>query len=204
MNKPITQFRNMNNEELMQYAEQIITKMRDSTEIFPEPAPELATVENALLTFRMAATEAVHRDSRAIRIRTEKRKELEYLISELAKYVDTVANKNAIVIQTSGFMLSKEAESFAGVLPKLKGLVAEPQQVGSLRMKLTAKHWKGARMYQFEYRKKGETEWLTRLSTKSKCILEGLEMFQEYEFRATYVGIHPEPNYSDIVTSYVL
>src|SRR5690606_17549028 len=102
------QFKRMNDDELMQYAEQIVTKVGTENAIFPNPVPELETITAALTDFRLAATEAVHRDSRAIRIRNERRKELEYLISELAKYVDTIANNDAVIIQTSGYILSKD------------------------------------------------------------------------------------------------
>src|SRR5690606_21472993 len=205
MKKPTKLFRSMNNEELMQYAEQIITKMRASEAVFPEPVPGLGSIETALIAFRLSATEAAHRDSRAIRIRREKRNELEYLLSELAKYVDTIANKDAVSIQTAGFTLSKDAESFTGLVRKAKGVVAEPQQVGSRRIKIKVARWKGARMYRYQFRKKGvETEWSELLSSKSTFVIEGLERFQEYEFRASYLGINPEPNYSDIVASYVV
>lgn len=204
MSKPTTQSQRLKDDNLMQYVEQIIINMRAAVATYPEPAPALDTIEEALSDFRLSATEAAYRDGRAIRIRKDKKKHLEYLLSELAKYVDTVANKDANNILASGFALPKEAQSYAGPVPKAAHLLAEPQQVGSRRIKLKVDRWKGARMYRFESRKKGEVEWSTQFSSKSSCILEGLEMFQEYEFRATYVGISPEPNYSNIVSSYVV
>jgi hypothetical protein len=204
MNKPTTQSQRLKDDNLMQYVEQIITNMRAAIATYPEPVPELTVVETALIDFRLSATEAAYRDGRAIRIRQDKRKHLEYLLSELAKYVDTIANKDANLILASGFVLPKETQSYAGPVPKATHLVAHPQQVGSRRIKLKVDRWKGARMYQFQFRKKGETEWSTQFSSKSSCILEGLEMFQEYEFRATYIGISPEPNYSNVVASYVV
>lgn len=204
MSKPTTLSQRLKDDNLMQYVEQIITNMRAAATTFPEPVPGLDVVEAALIDFRLSATEAAYRDARAIRIRKDKKKQLEYLLSELAKYVDTIANKDANVVLASGFSLPKEAQSYAGPVPKATHLRAEPQQVGSRRIKMKVDRWKGARMYQFQFRKKGETEWITQFSSKSTCVLEGLEMFQEYEFRATYVGISPEPNYSNLVASYVV
>ncbi len=204
MSKPTTQSQRLKDDNLMQYAEQIITNMREAVTIYPEPVPGLDTIETALIDFRLSATEAAYRDGRAVRIRRDKKKQLEYLLSELAKYVDTVANKDANLILASGFALPKGAQSYAGPVPKATHLVAEPQQVGSRRIKLKVDRWKGARMYRFDSRKKGETEWSTQFCSKSTCILEGLEMFEEYEFRASYVGINPEPNYSAVVSSYVV
>src|SRR5690606_15310989 len=172
--------------------------------IFPEPLPGLNTIETALIDFRMSATEAAYRDSRAVRLRNDKRAHLEYLISELAKYVDTIAGRDANKVLASGFELPKDAQSYAGPLPKASHLRAVPQEVGYRRIQLEINSWIGAHIYRFAGRKKGETEWSVQFSTKSTCILEGLEMFQEYEFRASYLGINPEPNYSDIVASYVV
>ncbi len=204
MSKPTTQSQRLKDDNLMQYAEQIITNMREAVAIYPEPQPGLSVIETALIDFRLSATEAAYRDSRAIRLRKDKRTHLEYLISELAKYVDTVANKDENMVLASGFALPKEAQSYAGPVPKASHLRAEPQEVGSRRIKLKVDRWKGARMYRFELRKKGETEWSVHFCSKSTCILDGLEMFEEYEFRATYVGISTEPNYSNVVASYVV
>ncbi|WP_140937442.1 hypothetical protein [Sphingobacterium lumbrici] len=205
MRKPTTQSQRLGDTDLMQYTEQIVTKMGEAIAIFPDPVPELNEIETALTDFRLSTTEAAYRDKRAILIRRGKRKELEYLISELSKYVDTVAHNDPTIILAAGFMPTQEAQSFAGPAPKAKRLVAEPQQVGSSRIKLKVDRWKGARMYQFQFRKKGsDAPWSDLLSSKSTCTIEGLEMFGEYEFRATYIGIDPTPNYSEIVSSYVV
>lgn len=204
MAQVIIKAQKLKDDNLMQYAAHIITEMRKSAEVFPEPIPGLNGIETALTDFRVSATEAAYRDSRAIRIRNGKRKELEYLLRELSKYVDTVANQDETIILASGFNLKSNAVSYAGLAPKATRLRVESQEVGSSRIKIKINPWKGARMYQFQFRRKGEMEWSTQLNSKSVCIIEGLDMFTEYEFRATYVGINPEPNYSDIVSSYVV
>lgn len=205
MKKPTKQGQRLNDANMMQYVEQIVTKMAANADLFTTPVPALATVETALQAFRHSATEAAYRDSRAIGLRKEKRRELEYLIGELSKYVDTIAKGHVPTVLASGFAPTKDANSYEGFVPKALRLVAEPKGVGSARIRLKVAPWAGARMYQFEYRKKGvETDWVSQLSTKSFCILEGLDRFQEYEFRASYIGIDPRPNYSDIVSSYVV
>ena len=204
MKKPITKVYDLNDAAIMQYVEQILTKMAEHNDLFPDPVPELSSLESALSAFRLAATEAAYRDTRAVRIREGKRKELEALLRELVKYVDSMAHSDETIILASGFLSSKDAESYAGYMPIATGLRAEPQELHSCRIKLSAKRWQGARMYRFEYRKRGSIAWQLHFSSKSSCILSGLEQFQEYEFRVSYVGIHPEPNYSALVTSYVI
>lgn len=191
--------------QLMQTAEQILSKMTQEATLFPTPIPELSALETALVAFRDAATEAAYRDTRAIMVRNQKRKELVYVLKELAKYVDTVANEDDSIVLAAGFSVRKAGGSYDGLVPKAQRPIAEPQQVGSGRVQLKTEPWAGARMYNFQYRPKGSTEeWESQLSSKSTCVLEGLEMFKEYEFRASYVGIDPTPNFSDTTSSYVL
>ncbi|NGM62124.1 hypothetical protein G5B30_09380 [Sphingobacterium sp. SGG-5] len=191
--------------QFMQTAEQILTKMTAESTLFATPIPELSVLETALTAFRAAATEAAYRDTRAILIRNQKRKELVYVLKELAKYVDTVAGDDDSTILAAGFSIRKADDSYKGLVPKAQQPVAEPDQIGSGRITLRTKAWTGARMYNFQYRLKGSTEeWKSQLSSKSSCVIEGLETFKEYEFRATYMGIDPTPNFSDISSSYVL
>ena len=191
--------------QLMQIAEQIHTKMMSETTLFAMPVPALPVLEGALVVFRDAAVEAVYRDKRAIIIRNEKRESLLYILKELSKYVDTVANGDSSIVLASGFSLPKSPESYSGYVPKADQPTAKYSQVGTGRITLKTNRWAGARMYQFQYRAKDATgEWISQLSSKSSCVIESLESFKEYEFRVTYIGINPIPNYSDITSSYVL
>lgn len=191
--------------QLMQLAEQIHTKMGQDSALFPEPMPELSVLQSALVAFRNAATEAAYRDKRAVMIRNQKRQELVYVLKELAKYVDTVAKDNDIVVLAAGFDIRKGSTSYSGLVPKAQRPVAEPSDIGSGRISLRTEPWAGARMYQYQFRVKGsEDGWSTQLSTKSTCAVEGLEAFREYEFRVSFMGIDPRLNYSDVTSSFVL
>lgn len=191
--------------QLMQTAEQIATKMANEAVLFPTPIPALTVLNAALTTFRNSATEAAYRDTRAIMIRKQKREELVYVLKELGKYVDTIAGNDDTIVLAAGFNIRKTNTSYNGFVPKAQRLIAEPDQVGSGRVNLKTTAWAGARMYEYQYRHKGsELEWTSQLSSKSTCIIEGLETFREYEFRVTYIGIDPTPNYSDVTSSFVL
>lgn len=191
--------------QLMQTAEQIISKMTVNSELFPSPVPSLSVVQNVLTAFRNSVTEAAHRDMRAIMIRNQRKKELLYVLKELGKYVDSIANGDGIIILAAGYSLHKQPVSYRGLVPKAQRPIAKPGEIGSRRIMLRADPWPGARMYNFQYRQKGTAaEWKSQLSSKSSCIIEGLEMFKLYEFRTSYVGIDPTPNFSDSTISYVV
>lgn len=191
--------------QLMQTAEQIYTKMTAENTLFETPVPSLTALDAALVAFRLSATEAAYRDTRAIMIRKQKRTELAYVIKELSKYVDTVAKGDDSIVLAAGFGLRKPNDSYDVLAPKAKAPIATPGEIGSGRIKLKTQKWAGARMYDFQCRLKGAPEeWNSQLSTKSSCIIEGLEQFKEYEFRVSYIGINPTPNYSDSTSSYVI
>ncbi|PUV21967.1 fibronectin type III domain-containing protein [Sphingobacterium athyrii] len=191
--------------QLMQTAEQIATKMANEAVLFPTPIPALTVLNAALTAFRNSATEAAYRDTRAIMIRKQKREELVYVLKELGKYVDTIAGNDDTIVLAAGFNIRKTNTSYNGFVPKAQRLIAEPDQVGSGRVNLKTTAWAGARMYEYQYRLKGSNEaWSSQLSSKSTCVIDGLETFKEYEFRVTYIGIDPKPNYSDAISSFVL
>lgn len=191
--------------QLMQTAEQIYTKMTAETTLFETPVPSLTALDAALVAFRLSATEAAYRDTRAIIIRKQKRGELAHVLKELGKYVDTVAKGDDSIVLAAGFGLRKPNDSYNGLAPKAKAPVATPGEIGSGRIKLKTEKWAGARMYEFQCRLKGSSEaWISQLSSKSSCVIGGLEQFKEYEFRVTYIGIDPTPNYSGSTSSYVI
>lgn len=51
MAKPITKAQKLKDDNLMQYAEQIVTKMRVSDTVFTDPVPGLLVIEEAFLTY---------------------------------------------------------------------------------------------------------------------------------------------------------
>src|SRR5690606_29662525 len=89
MSKLTLNEREQSDAQLMQTADKILSKMTAESILFPTPAPALATLDVALTAFLNSAAEAAYRDTRAVLIRNQKRKELVYVLKELAKYVDT-------------------------------------------------------------------------------------------------------------------
>jgi len=205
MKKPTMNFKNLDAAQLLQFAEEIHNKMTDNSDIFATPSPELATLATATAAYRDAVTEAAFNDRRAISFRNEKRGELETVISDLAKYVEITARGNQTVILSAGFLPTKDPSPDSGVNPKVERLAVQPHGLGSLKVAAKVAPWEKARYYQFEYRKKeAGAESNAVLSPTSTLDIENLEAFQEYEFRASYLGKSTTPNYSDVVSTFAL
>ncbi|NGM60764.1 hypothetical protein G5B30_02420 [Sphingobacterium sp. SGG-5] len=205
MRRPTTQFKNLDAAQLIQFAEDIAENIATNSDIFETPTPDLATLTAAITVFRNSVTAALFNDRLAISARNEKRAELENVIYELSKYVDTIAKGNETLILSAGFTPSKEPVFDTERNPKANHLRVEPDGLGTLRVQAKVTPWKKARYYQFEYRKKGvDTAWERILSTKAVLEIDNLEAFQEYEFRVTYLGRDTVPNYSDVISTFAL
>ena len=204
MKKPTLQSRETNAAKLLQYAENILLKMTENADLFPEPDPTLAELDTAIADFRQAVSEAAHRDMRMVELKNQQQVVLRRVIYHLSLYVDRVAQGNVATILAAGFLPSKDAES-AGPGPKPTDFRVTLRQPNSQTVGLHVKAWKPALVYQFEYRKVADGgDWVRVLSSKSTCVVEGLEKLEEYEFRVAYIGTDPTVTYSDAVRSYVL
>jgi len=205
MKKPTTRFRDLDATQLLQFAEEICHKIGEHRTLFVTPTPDLSTLSAATAVFRDAVTEAAFRDRRAISFRNDQRKELETVISDLAKYVDIVARGNETIILSAGFQPTKDRRPGSRFNPKAEKLEAAPRGLGTSQVRVKVAPWEKARYYQFEYRKKeAGAEWNRLLSSRSVAYIGNLDPFQEYEFRVTYLGKDTTPNYSDVVATYAL
>jgi len=204
MKKPTLQSGEKSAAKLLQYADNILLKMTENADMFPEPDPTLAELDTAIGGFREAVSEASYRDMRKVEVKNQLQAALREVIYGLSLYVDRVAQGNAATILAAGFLPSKDSTP-TGIAPKPTDFRVTLPRVNSQTVALRVKAWAPARMYQFEYRKVGtDGDWERVLRSKSICVLEGLEKLQEYEFRVAYVGTDPTVTYSDAVRSYVL
>lgn len=204
MKKPTLQSGEKSAAKLLQYADNILLKMTENADLFPEPEPTLAELDTAIGGFRDALSEASYRDMRKVEVKNQLQAVLRQVIYGLSLYVDRVAQGNAATILAAGFLPSKDTTR-PGIAPKPTDFRVALPRINSQTAELRVKAWAPARVYQFEYRKvAGDDNWERVLSSKSTCVLEGLEKLQEYEFRVAYIGTDPTVTYSDAIRSYIL
>ena len=202
MIKPTLQSHNIKDIELVLYAGKVIKKMDENVSIFTAPSPRLEQLKDLVTQFQKAMAAAAFRDRRAVAFRNEKKAELLNQMRLLSYYVAQIAKGDRSIILASGFVPSKvkgtKAKNFKPTMFKVT------PKIGSGGVKLHTNAWRHAHMYRYEYRKIGQNEnWEVVLSSKSRCEILGLEVFQEYEFRVSYVLKVDELIYSDSVCSMV-
>ena len=202
MAKPI--FTSRDATGLLRYAEHIFLKMTENADLFPAPDPDLATLESRLAAYRDAYAEATFRDKRAVILKKQRGDDLQQVIYRLSHYVDKVAQGNPATILAAGYEVGRSTGNRIGRTPKAENLRVKHVQVGTGIVQLKVQAWQPARLYRYEYRKVGSETWEGTLDSRSTLELSGLEMLQEYEFRASYIGTDTASNFSDITTAIVV
>src|SRR5690606_32468378 len=150
MKKPTLQSREAGAAKLLQYADNILLKMTENADLFPEPDPTLAELDTAIAVFREAVSEASYRDRRKVEVKNQLQAALREVIYGLSLYVDRVAQGNPATILAAGFLPNKDALP-TGVAPKPTDFRVELPRINSQTVGLRVKAWLPARVYQFEY-----------------------------------------------------
>ena len=198
--KIITSFSRYNDAELEQKAELILNSMEGNS-FFETPFVKLSELDTAIKAFDLAIIKAKDGGKVEMLERNNRRKELTALLDKLALYVQLMGEGNDVALVSSGFSLSKTPNPI-GVLPKPQGFTVTAKNPGTITLKLKAVH--GAKSYQYEYRKKGDSGWIIVADTKHMLTLTTLESGVGYEFRVTGIGANTQRVYSDILSSFIL
>lgn len=192
--------------KLLTYAEKVLQKSKDNADLFTDAAETMIELEAAIGAYRNGLTESAYRDMRQVVIKNQQAEVLKQVLYRYSLYVETVSNGDPNLILAAGFLPNRSTVQPAiGMSPKATDLRAEVKHVGTNSVHVRVSSWKFARFYQFEFRKAGSmNDWTRVLSTKSRTVIQDLEEKQEYEFRVTYLGTDPTPNYSDTVRCFVV
>ena len=200
MAKPVLTSKTRTESRLVQYASNVVKKSKENADLFPDATEKVTLLETALADYTDSLSEAAFRDMRQVVIKNQQAVLVRQLLYDLSLHVESVAKGDANIVLAAGFVPGKNNAPNAGISPRANDLRAVVTHPGTNTVQLRVNPWRPARFYQFEYRKAGSlNEWTTVLSTKSRMAISGLEYLQEYEFRITYLGTNPTPNYSDTV-----
>lgn len=198
--KILVDFNQFTNADLVAKVQTVISSLTGST-VITTPQPTIAQLQTGLddLTDSMAAAETGGKAQK--QLRDQKRSAMIALMKQEAVYVGMVASGDVAVMLDSGFDVSK-IPSPIGALPKpVKFVVSSPQK-GWLQLSLQRIY--GARNYQFEYKKPGDTQWTIVCSVKAKIIIQGLDSAAHYIGRVLPIGTSTEKTYSDEISAVVI
>ncbi len=199
----IINFQNHSDQSFLVEAGQIKFSMINNAN-FPSPVPTMKEVQDDTDEFSNAL-DNMGNGANTTLVKNEKRKKLESTLKRLGLYVETVADGNEIIAESSGFKL-RNKPSPVGILPKPANFKVLPA-LGKGSVKLSIDKIYGAKTYQFEYKPSSDATnntWAIAADSQSSLILNNLLSGQEYTFRVVGVGSNPTRIYSDEVSSFIL
>jgi len=204
MSTTIYNFKNLSDTQLDTESENVLTKLTGNTN-FATPTPELTVLEADLAAYRIALVEAALGDRHKVEVKNQQRAQLERTLRSLALYVEQVADNDKAVILSAGFSVRKPLQR-GSETPEVSDFRVKYDAPGSGIAHVSIKYQQSVRLYRFEHRRVGTEEWKTTSSSASRATVEGLESFQQYEFRAAYVvkGVNPTLRYSETLTTIIL
>ncbi len=205
MAKPVLSSKTGTEARLVQYTSNVVKKTKENATLFPDATEKVALLETALADYTASLSEAAFRDMRQVVIKNQQAAVVRQLLYDLSLHVESVAKGDPNILLAAGFVPGKDSTGNIGISPKANDLRAVVAHPGTRTVQLRVRPWRSARFYRFEFRKAGSlNEWTQVLSTKSRLAIPDLDYLQEYEFRVTYLGSIPTPNYSDTVRCVVI
>ena len=200
MKKPAVSSKTGTESQLIAYASNVVKKTTENADLFTDAAEKVAQLESALANYTDSRAEASFRDMRQVVIKNQQAVVVRQALYDLSLHVESVAKGDPNILLAAGYIPRKSRTANIGQAPKANDLRVIVTHPGTNTVQLRVNRWRPARFYQFEYRKASSlNEWIKVLSSRSKMSISNLEYAQEYEFRVTYLGTDPTPNYSETV-----
>lgn len=109
MSKVKVGFINLSVPSKIEKARLIITRITGNA-VYPAPVPSVIDLTNATDAVEVAYTESRNRDKEKVAILRQRVAELDYLISQMAAYVQQASGGDELKILSSGFDVRKEPE----------------------------------------------------------------------------------------------
>lgn len=196
--KIITRYFRQRDVDVVAIAYRIVDCMNDNAH-FPNPAPALPQVQQALQDYQAALSDAASGDKAMISVKNDKKATLCNLLKELAAYVTGVSNGDKSKLLTSGFDLAKEkGESQLPPIGKIEVEIGPPGQATTIIKKIN-----GAKAYVHQYTKddlSDEAIWVSETTTSRRHTFNNLPSTVKHWFRIIAVGAGGQKVYSEPVS----
>jgi hypothetical protein len=187
--------------DLVTIAHRVAMSLKSNT-AFPNPPKPVAELEQALLDYQVALSNAAGRDKTLVSIKNDKRAALRALLAELADYVTSICNGDRTMLLSSGFDLARQR----GETP-LQPITSLDVEIGPPGQAITrTKSVVGARTYVHEYTKDplmGENSWVTRITTERQFTFTDLTSGVKHWFRVKAIGFGGQTVHSPVVARYI-
>lgn len=173
-------------------------------EFFPEPVPDLETIQTTITNFSNALAKAKNGSLYEKAFKNQKREELIEVMHSLGTYVLFTADGDTLVAKSSGFSIAKEPAPAPEVAAATNQKLEDGPNMGDLRYSFDKVP--GARSYVYQYTPDpltGNSTWQSQVGTVRKVNFSNLESGKKYWCRVMAIGINGQGVYSEPVSRIV-
>lgn len=194
----------MSDADLQVSASGVLTAMTSNNAIFPNPTPDLATLNAAIEGFAAALVLSRDGSRQDVENKRQKRDALIDILLRLADYVLFTSAGDKAKALSSGFKINRLHTPRPDLQKPGNLRVTEGLNPGELQISFD--RVEGARSYQYQYTTDPVTEastWQSATGTVRKFLVTGLQSGKRYWCRIVAVGIRGQIACSDAVSKIV-
>jgi hypothetical protein len=188
LRKVVKTFKLLMDAKLLTFAPNVVSSMTAAVESFPTPTPALVDISNEIDTYSGLLQSAANRDKVQVALKNQSKKALLLMLSQLADYVNMVAQGNEVMLAESGFDLNKVPQPISMKAPT--GLVLlDGGNTGELVLKF--RRVAGALSYLYQYTTDPllpEESWVSIAATTTSLTFTGLTKGVTYYCRVIAIG----------------
>ncbi len=183
----------------------IVTKLNANTVII-NPVPSVKDVDTTVGNFGDSIVAAQDGSKEDTAYKNAMRAALILILNNLGLFIQTASAGDEPTILSTGYDVVK-TRAYIGLLPKPQNFeVNEGPNTGSVA--LSTGTVPKSDFYEFEYQVVDAdavvpADWITQTSTKKSCIISGLTVGGQYNFRVAGAGSNTGRVYSDVITKFV-
>jgi hypothetical protein len=188
LRKVIKAFKVLADAKLLTFAQKVVASMTTAVGSFPTPTPTLVDITSEIDNFSALLQSAANRDKVQVALKNQSKKTLLQMLSQLADYVNMVAQGDEVKLSESGFDLNKVPQPISMKGPT--GLVLlDGGNSGELVLKF--RRVEGASGYLYQYTTDPllpEDGWVSIAATTTSFTFTGLTKGVTYYCRVIAIG----------------
>ena len=188
LRKVVKTFKLLMDAKLLTFAQNVVPSMAAAVESFPTPTPTLVSISDEISNYAALLQSAASREKVQVALKNQSKQALLQLLSQLADYVNMVAQGDEVMLSQSGFNLNKVPQPIS--MKGAAGLVLlDGGNSGELVLKF--RRVEGASGYLYQYTTDPllpEDKWVSIAATTTSLTFTGLTKGVTYYCRVIAIG----------------
>ena len=190
--KVVKSFKKLSDSRILTFGQSVVTAMTQAVAVFPTPSPSLTEIGEELVNYSGLVTSAATRDKVQIVFKNQSKQTIMLMLSQLADYVNLIAQGDEAILAQSGFDLNKVPEPISMGAPT-RLVLLDGGNSGELFIKFKAVI--GAFSYLFQYTADpllANDSWVSIPATTTSYTFTGLTKGTTYYCRVVAVGANQQ------------